>query len=149
MSEIDCMRRELTSELQRASRRWRSIVDQRFLPLKLSIPRVAPLIWIGRLGGGVNQSAVAKSIGIRASTLAELLSQLESDKLIERHDDPKDRRAKTLWLTDEATLLVADLERRLGDLRAATMANIDADDIATTLKVLRAFHSKRRRSIRS
>lgn len=145
MNEIDIMRREITAELQRASRRWRFVVEQKFLPFNLSAPRAAPLIWIGRLGGGVKQSTVAASIGIRASTLVQLLSQLEADKYVERRDDPEDRRAKTLWLTDKGASLVAELEKRLGALRAIAMADIREDEIETALKVLHAFQIRRRK----
>jgi MarR family transcriptional regulator for hemolysin len=148
MAEIDSMRQEVTAELQRASRRWHALVEQRFLPFKLSASRAAPLIWISRLGGGAKQSTVADRIGVRASTLALLLNQLEADKLIERHDDPEDRRAKTLWLSSEAALLVAELERRLDELCAVMMADISADEIATSLKVLHAFQLRRRRNNR-
>ncbi|MDX8470266.1 MarR family transcriptional regulator [Mesorhizobium sp. VK23B] len=142
MADIEALHRELIAELIRADRRWRSIAEHAFLPLDISEPRAAPLLWIGRLGGGVWQSTVANKIGIRAPTLAQLISQLEAQGLVERRSDASDGRAKTLWLTEQGAELVAKLEERLNGLRAEILAKFDPAEIATTLQVLKALGTK-------
>ncbi|UVK41288.1 MarR family transcriptional regulator [Mesorhizobium sp. AR10] len=142
MIDIELVRREMTAELGRAGRRWRSTAERIFSPLEISAPRAAPLLSIGRLGGGVWQSTVANKIGIRASTLVQLVSQLEASGLIERRDDTEDRRAKSLWLTDDGAILVAKLEQILDELRAEILSSFEPAEIATALRVLRAFGAK-------
>ena len=142
MFDIESMRREMTAELVRAGRRWRSTAERTFSSLEISEPRAAPLIWIGRLGGGVWQSTVAKEIGIRAPTLAQLVSQLEASGLIERRDDAEDRRAKALWLTEDGAVLAEKLEQALNELRAEILSSFEPAEITTALEVLRAFGAK-------
>lgn len=134
---LDCVRREFMSELVRADRRWRSYAERKFLRFDISEARAMPLIWVSRLGNGVWQSVVAERIGIRAATLAQLLTQLEAANLIERRNDPRDQRAKALWLTDEGTALVAKLEEVLAELRSEVLADFEPHELETAIKILR------------
>jgi MarR family transcriptional regulator for hemolysin len=105
----------------------------------LSEARAAPLIWLGRLGGGVRQVTLAAHIGIEGPSLVRLLDQLESAGLVERRDDPEDRRAKTIWLTPEGKALTRRIERVLMELRERRLRDISDDDIAAALRVFHAF----------
>ncbi|MDB5377899.1 MAG: transcriptional regulator, MarR family [Rubritepida sp.] len=89
-------RRRITAVLLQASRRWRRLAEEAMTAHGLSEARAAPLIWVGRLGGGVRQVTLAAHIGIEGPSLVRLLDQLEGAGLLERRDDPEDRRAKTI-----------------------------------------------------
>ncbi len=51
--------------------------------------------------GGMRQNQLASAFRVSPSTLSEMLNRLEADGLIERRNDPADRRATLLTLTDE------------------------------------------------
>ncbi len=68
-----------------------------------------------------------------------LLDQLAAADLIVRRDDPTDRRAKTIWLTDEGERLSGRIEELLVDLRGQVLADVGKADLEATLRVLKAF----------
>ncbi len=107
-----------------------------------------PLIWVSRLGNGVWQSEVANSIGIRAATLADMITQLEAAKLIERREDPKDQRAKALWLTEEGTALAAKLEDMLCELHEDILSDFDVSELEIATKILRRISMRQPKSNR-
>lgn len=132
-------RHRLTALLLQASRRWRRLAEEAMGSLGLSEARAAPLIWVGRLGGGVRQVTLAQHIGIEGPSLVRLLDQLEAAGLLERRDDPEDRRAKTIWLTPEGKALTRRVERVLMDLRERLLQDVSDADIAAALRVFQAF----------
>lgn len=114
----------------------------------ISEARAMPLIWVSRLGNGVWQSEVANSIGIRAATLADMITQLEAAKLIERREDPKDQRAKALWLTEEGTALAAKLEDMLCELHEDILSDFDVSELEIATKILRRISMRQPKSNR-
>ena len=114
----------------------------------ISEARAMPLIWVSRLGHGVWQSEVANSIGIRAATLADMITQLEAAKLIERREDPKDQRAKALWLTEEGTTLAAKLEEMLSELHEDILSEFDTAELEIATKILRRISMRQPKSNR-
>lgn len=134
--------RDLVSELVRADRSWRSHAERKFLRLDISEARAMPLVWIARLGNGVWQSEVARSIGIRLATLVETLSQLEAARLIERRQDPADQRARALWLTEKGAAMAVKLEALLGELNNDFLSEFDASELEVATKVLRRIASR-------
>ncbi len=99
----------------------------------------APLVWISRLGNGVRQTALAERIGIESPSLVRLLDQLEALGLVVRKDDPSDRRAKGLWLTDAGVAMAARIETMLDEERALLLHDVSADDLKAALRVLSVF----------
>jgi MarR family transcriptional regulator for hemolysin len=132
-------RHRITAVLLQASRRWRRLAEEAMAAHGLSEARAAPLIWVGRLGGGVRQVTLAAHIGIEGPSLVRLLDQLEAAGLLERRDDPEDRRAKTIWLTPEGKTLTRRIERVLTELRERLLHDISDADIAAALRVFQAF----------
>lgn len=132
-------RHRLTALLLQASRRWRRLAEEAMTAHGLSDARAAPLIWVGRLGGGVRQVTLAAHIGIEGPSLVRLLDQLEAAGLLERRDDPEDRRAKTIWLTPEGQTLTHRVEQVLMELRERQLQGISDADVAAALRVFQAF----------
>lgn len=132
-------RHRLTALLLQASRRWRRLAEEALAAHGLSEARAAPLVWLGRLGGGVRQVTLAQHIGIEGPSLVRLLDQLEAAGLVERRDDPEDRRAKTLWLTPEGETRTRRIEQVLMELREQRLQDISDEEIAAALRVFRAF----------
>jgi MarR family transcriptional regulator for hemolysin len=68
-----------------------------------------------------------------------LLDQLCAAGLVRRDEDPEDKRAKTITLTDEGRAVTARMEERLVTLRARLLKGVSRADLETTLRVLEAF----------
>lgn len=139
MNDIDSLRRILTANLLQAGRQWRRIAEQELVKLGISEACAAPLLWIGRLGDGVRQVTLASYVGIEGPSLVRLLDQLAASNLAVRKDDPTDRRAKTVWLTLEGEKLAARIETLLIESRARVLADVSEEDLAATIRVLKAF----------
>lgn len=139
MNEYMALQRALTAQLIQAGRQWRRIAERELESLGVSEACAAPLLWASRLGGGVRQVTLASYVGIEGPSLVRLLDQLAASGLIERRDDPTDRRAKTIWLTAEGERLAGRIEEMLVSLRTRVLGGIDRTDLEAALRVLKAF----------
>ena len=139
MQDINILRRTFTTNLLQTGRQWRRAVDQQLGAHGISEACAAPLLWIGRLGGGVRQIVVANHVGIESASLVRLLDQLEEQALILRKSDPGDRRANGLWLTEEGASLAARMEEILVNLREQILSDVSEADLLAALRVLQAF----------
>jgi MarR family transcriptional regulator for hemolysin len=139
MRDIDHLRQDFTVALVLAARQWRKTVAGAVDGLGLSEACVSPLLWVGRLGGGVRQVALADFVGIEGPSLVRLIDQLEGAKLVTRRDDPTDRRAKTIWLTAEGEGVAGEIEQRLVRLRADLLVGVAPERLEELLGLLRRF----------
>ncbi|MEZ2131568.1 MULTISPECIES: MarR family winged helix-turn-helix transcriptional regulator [unclassified Sinorhizobium] len=139
MQSLNSLQRIFTMNLLTTGRQWRKAVDQALSAHGISEACASPLVWIGRLGGGVRQVVLANHVGIEGPSLVRLLDQLEALGLVVRKDDPTDRRAKGLWLTAEGEKLAAHMEDVLDELRGRILAKVDKSDIEAAIRVLQAF----------
>jgi MarR family transcriptional regulator for hemolysin len=98
-----------------------------------------PLLQISRLGDGVRQVTVAQAVGLESPSLVRLLDQLCNAGFVIRTEDPSDRRAKALSLTDSGRELADAIEAELMHLRREVLKDIDRADLEAALRVLRAF----------
>jgi MarR family transcriptional regulator for hemolysin len=71
------------------------------------------------------QLALAQQLGIDRSVLTYLLDDLEGCKLIERHPDPADRRARRIVLTKSGEALLAKLGQRLEAAERYALRGLD------------------------
>jgi DNA-binding MarR family transcriptional regulator len=71
---------------------------ERLVPLKLTPPHAGILRIIDQ-DGGLTQQALCERLGILPSRLVAVLDELEQRGLIERRDNPADRRSYALHLT--------------------------------------------------
>ncbi|MBB3773697.1 MarR family transcriptional regulator for hemolysin [Angulomicrobium tetraedrale] len=137
--DLMALQRALTAQLLQAGRHWRRCAERELESYGISEACAAPLLWAGRLGGGVRQVTLASHVGIEGPSLVRLLDQLAVADLIERRDDPTDRRAKTIWLTPAGDALAARIEDMLVGVRARVLAGFDHADLEAALRVLKAF----------
>jgi MarR family transcriptional regulator for hemolysin len=133
------LQRSFTANLMLTGRQWRRAVDQVLSCHGISEASAAPLLWIGRLGGGVRQVVLANKVGIESPSLVRLLDQLEALNLVVRLDDPTDRRAKGVWLTSEGEALAAHMEEVLDTLRQKVLCKVSKSDLEAAIRVLQAF----------
>jgi MarR family transcriptional regulator for hemolysin len=130
----------LTSALLMAGRRWRMLAQTTLSELSISEARASALVWISRLGGGVRQITLAGYIGIEGPSLVRLLDELSAAGLVVRREDPADRRAKTVWLTEAGAQLAAKIEHVLSGLREQVFGGLASADIDGALRVFQAVN---------
>lgn len=129
----------MTSTIHKVGRDWRKLVRDAIVEHGISQACAQPLAAIARLGGGVRQGQIAEDVGIEGPSLVRLIDQLCGSGLVERRDDPADRRAKTLWLTEKGRVATRSIEADLIELRAQILRELPAADIEATLRVFAAI----------
>lgn len=128
-----------THSLLLSGRQWRRLANATTEAHGVSEAKALPLVLIGRLGGEPRQNALAEAVGIEGPSLVRLLDQLEAAGLVLRREDPTDRRAKVLSLTETGRSVVARIEADLDRLRKAVFAGVSASDLEASLRVLQAI----------
>ncbi len=136
---LDALQMNISSTMVVAARHWRKICQTTLVNFGISEACAAPLLMIGRLGEGVRQVTVAHAAGMESPSLVRLLDQLCQAGYVCRTEDPLDRRAKCLSLTDSGRELVQAVEAELVRLRRGVLEGIAAADLEAALRVIRAF----------
>jgi MarR family transcriptional regulator for hemolysin len=131
--------RAFTGELIRLARVYRREVDRSVREHGLSDARALPVLQIARAGGGMRQGVLAEELGMEGPSLVRLLDQICAAGLVERRDDPSDRRAKTLHVTPAGLELAAVIEGLLKDLRERLTPQVSDEDLAASLRVFAAL----------
>jgi DNA-binding MarR family transcriptional regulator len=85
----------------------------------VTLPQFRVLVMVASTGP-VNLGAVARALGVHPSNATRACDRLVAAGLLDRHDDPGDRRNLTLELTEQGR----DLVRRTMDDRRAAIAEI-------------------------
>ena len=111
-------------------RRWRQAIDQEIQAVGLTDATWRPLLHLYHLGDGLRQKDLAASIGIEGPTLVRLLDSLASRALVERSEDPEDRRAKRLRLTEEGRQLVLRIQKIITTLEDQLLSGLSDDELA-------------------
>jgi len=127
----------LTAALTHASRAYRAAADKVASDFGLSQATGLPVLVISRFGdGGVRPGILAETLSLEASSLVRIVDHLIGSGLVERHDDPQDRRAKILRLTDEGLKTAALMDQALTPFRRKLFGAFDPADVEATLRVL-------------
>jgi len=133
--------RTFTGSLLRLARIYRREVNRALAEHGLSDAKALPVLQIARAGGGMRQGVLAEELGVEGPSLVRILDQLCAANLVERRDDPNDRRAKTLHLTDEGQALAAVVEDAVQGVRTRVLAGVSDVNLATTLRAFTAFEA--------
>ena len=128
-----------TSNLMVLSRAYRGAADKALADYGLSQATAWPVILAGRLGDGVRQGALAEALGVEGPSLVRVLDQLVAAGLMERREDPHDRRAKTLHLTEAGHALRAQVEEVLVELRRRLFRGVSEADLEACLRVFESL----------
>lgn len=131
--------RDFTSELVLSGRLWRRLTRAVTARFGIAEAGASPLLWIGRIGDGVRQNALAERIGIEGASLVRVLDDLAAAGLVTRQPDPTDRRANLLHLTDKGREITAAVESEIEELRQRVFAEISSDEIAAAGRVFAAI----------
>lgn len=127
--------------LNTVTRSYRKVVNRVLAGQNLSDSQALPILLLGRLGDGVRLGVLAEHVGVEVPSLIRQVDQLCAAGLMERRDDPADRRAKTLHLTEAGHAQAAAIETLFLDVRSRMLWHIKDEDLATTLAALRGFEA--------
>ncbi len=131
--------RTFTAALLHLARTYRREANRVLADHGLSDARALPIVHIARAGGGIRQVDLAEELGVEGPSLVRILDQLCAANLVERHDDLKDGRCKTLHLTAEGDAVAAMVEDSIHCLRSQLLAEVSEADLAATLRTFAAF----------
>lgn len=134
------------ASLQVMARAYKAAADKAVGHIGLSQAMAWPLLMIGRLGSGIRPGVLADVLAIEGASLVRQLDQLAEAGLVERRDDPLDRRAKTLHLTPAGTRARAKIEAALDAMRAEMFDGVADADVEACLRVFTALDARLGRS---
>jgi MarR family transcriptional regulator for hemolysin len=117
-------------------RHWRRAVDQALAECGLSQATALPLLTLHRLGDHQRPGALADELSLEGPSLVRIIDRLVAEELITRREDPVDRRAKILSLTDAGRERVSEIDQVVVAFRQRILAQIPEEELAVTLSVL-------------
>lgn len=127
----------LTAALTHASRAYRAAADKVAADYGLSQATGLPVLVISRFGeNGVRPGVLAETLSLEPSSLVRVVDHLLESGLLERHEDPNDRRAKILRLTDEGQKTAELMDRALRPFRRKLFGAFEPADVEACLRVL-------------
>jgi MarR family transcriptional regulator for hemolysin len=128
--------------MRRIVRLWRREVDQALADHGLSQATAVPLLVLSRWGKCARQGVLAEEMGIEGPSLVRLIDLLQAEGLVERREDPTDRRAKMLHLTAIGETKADGINRVLRRVRAYLLKDISSEDLAVTFEALRSIERR-------
>lgn len=137
------LRREFMFQLVETSRLLRTYVDQRARQHGTTRAQWGVLARLRRQEG-LNQAALAELMDLQPISLARLLDRLQGQNLIERREDPADRRAYRLYLTPAGRALVDELDEVRTEIAQEVLGGVDDDSILAALDALAAIREQTR-----
>jgi len=129
------LRRELVFQLVETSRLLRTYVEQRARQHGTTRAQWGVMSRLRRQEG-LNQAALAEQMDLQPISLARLLDRLQTQNLIERREDPADRRAYRLFLTPEGRALVDDLDAVRTEIADEILGEAEEEAIQSALGTL-------------
>lgn len=90
---------------------------------------------------GMRQVDLAEKLDIQPITLARQLDQLAESGLIERRNDPNDRRAYQLFLTDTAAPYLERLRQAAEVVHQRTLSALSAEEVAALYRSLETLRT--------
>lgn len=137
------LRREFMFQLVETSRLLRTYVDQRARQHGTTRAQWGVMSRLRRQEG-LNQAALAEQMDLQPISLARLLDRLQGQNLIERREDPADRRAYRLYLTPEGRALVDDLDEVRTAIAQEVLGGVEERSILSALDTLATIREQTR-----
>jgi MarR family transcriptional regulator for hemolysin len=128
--------------ITRLGRLWRREVDQAVAAHGLSQATAVPLVVLSRRGKCVRQCVLAEEMGIEGPSLVRLIDLLQAEGLVERREDPTDRRAKMLHLTALGEMRADEINRVLRRVRAHLLKGVSGEDLVVTFEALQRIEQR-------
>lgn len=114
--------------------------DRRVRRLELTRAQCRVLFHVAR-SEGLNQVCLADQMDIEPITLTRLIDRMEAAGWIERRNDPADRRAKTLFLTDRAWPILDISLEVAKEVREESLSGLSDAERKTLMALLERVHA--------
>jgi len=85
---------------------------------------------------GLRQTELAELLEMEPIAVGRVIDRLQAAGFVERRPDPRDRRAWRLYVTEQARVIVGDMELIARDLRKDASRGIGYDELRQALGVL-------------
>jgi MarR family transcriptional regulator for hemolysin len=139
-------KQEIAILLSDVARLLRTCADQRAGSIGMTRAQWAVLVRLER-AEGLKQTELADMLDLQPISLTRLVDRLCDNGLIERRLDPRDRRAKRLFLTPAARPLIERLHVIGEDLMADVLDGIDGPTVEDLIGHLGRIKDNLRRAI--
>ncbi len=106
-------------------------------PLGLTPALARALRIIGRADSPIRMSELAEHLRIARRSATSVVDELAERRLIERRDDPNDRRAVMVGLSEDGRALMSEMRSRRRDAGAALVKGLSSTDQIALLELLR------------
>lgn len=126
----------MTRAIVTVARRWRKLANERIKHLGQTMARWETLFLVAFTERDVTQSELARLMSVEGPTMVRTLDVLARDGLIERHQSETDARATVNHITPRGTAAIGEIMTISNRLRAEVLADIDPEDLETTLRVM-------------
>lgn len=134
MNNID-IAAQLGFELHSAARLMKRNFDRRAKSHGLTSSRWQ-VLWILNKDQGMKQAELAERMDVAPISLTRQIDLLEAEGLVERRQDPQDRRCFRVFLTKAAEPVLKTLRSLAQDTRGQALAGISADEQRLLLNLL-------------
>ena len=91
---------------------------------------------------GINQSMIGKLLGIKRANMVSLINELAEMGLIDRVDDPRDRRALSLTLTKAGAALLEEGLQRIRSHEERMLAGFTEGERQILIELLRRIEAQ-------
>lgn len=119
----------------RIARALTRIGDARLRPLGFATAQL-PVLAALKDGEARSQTELARWAGVEQPSMAQMLARMEREGVIERHPDPRDRRASMVSLTEQARIRLPAGRAVLRQGNADMTKGLSSDDVATLVSLL-------------
>lgn len=113
--------------LNDVARLLRRNFDRRVQDLELTQAQWKALVYITRQPG-MKQSQLAEILEVQPISVARLIDRMQAAGWVERRQDPHDRRALNLYLTDKCEPILKKMQKLAIEVRAEALVGISAHD---------------------
>lgn len=131
----DILTSDFLEALTKASRKIRTAFNQQVTAHGLTYPRARTLLRLSRKQD-MTQSELACELELEQATMVRILDRMEEHELIQRRQDPNDRRAKHIVLTKRGQEQAALVKSIGNSLRRKIFADIDVERIRASTELL-------------
>lgn len=113
--------------LRQAHQAMRTAIEQEMREINLTAPQFS-LLSVIRHEPGLTGTELAQDSMLTQQTTSEIVLTLERRGLIERRDDPRDRRSRRIHLTDAGAQVLGDADARVASLEEESARSLDSDE---------------------
>lgn len=133
-------RRAAALRIVETSRLLRAVVEQRLRPYGMTRSQFATLSRLERQDG-LAQHELADALEVQPIAMVRLVDQLSAQGLVERRNDPADRRINRLYITEAGRKRVERLEDFKDGLGRELFEGLSPEEVAAASDTLDRLHA--------